>query len=153
MRQLSNPTARVASRAAVLVGLSLWISCGGSAPPDTMVTPGGAAPVDGTASFTVAQADRGRELFVAVCGECHSVGEFRGNTFQFTWRRRTAWDFYRTVSSTMPESAPGSLSDEEYVQIIAFVLGMNGYAPGSRDLAATEVELDQFVMNEGPGGS
>ena len=136
--------------ALVLLGTLAVAGCGSPPPPETAPTP--AVGAETTASFTSAQVERGRELFAAMCGECHSLGEFRGQTFQFTWRRRTAWDFFRAVSTTMPESAPGSLSDEEYVQIVAMVLSMNGFTPGSEDLEATEAALDRFVMDAGPGG-
>ena len=132
------------------------VGCGGySAEPATTPTPEGpappTAPATAVASFTTAQVDAGRERFAAVCGECHTTGEFRGTDFQFTWRRRTAWDFFRTVKSTMPENAPGSLSDAEYVAVVAYVLQLNGFEAGDGELTATEAALDQFLLDSPPG--
>ena len=56
--------------------------------------------------YSVEQAQRGREAFTEVCRECHSSSEFRGRAFEFTWRRRTAWDLYRELRRTMPEDFP-----------------------------------------------
>lgn len=106
-----------------------------------------ADPVASVASFTNGQVERGRSEFGASCGECHSTSEFRGTDFQFKWRRRTAWAFFRTLTDTMPEDAPGSLSDQQYVDVIAYILEMNGFAPGDAELTATEAALDQFVMD------
>lgn len=103
-----------------------------------------------SASFTVQQVERGRDEFRSICGECHSTSDFRGRTFLFEWRRRTAWDFFRNVTQTMPEDAPGSLTDQQYVDIIAYVLRLNGYAAGAVELGATEAALDQFVMDGAP---
>ena len=102
------------------------------------------------ASFTVRQVDRGEYDFSDVCADCHSTSEFRGQNFLYKWRRRTAWDFYRLITTTMPENAPGSLSDEQYVDVIAYVLQMNGFEAGTNELPATKAALDQFVMDGAP---
>ena len=100
--------------------------------------------------FTLEQVDRGQYEFSVVCEECHSTSEFRGQNFEFSWRRRTAWDFYRTVTQTMPENAPGSLMDEQYVDVIAYILEMNGFEPGDAELPATKAAREQFPMDGAP---
>lgn len=138
--------------------LLLTIGCGGySAEPaatPALAAAADAAPATATtgASFTSAQVDAGREQFGAVCGECHTAGEFRGDDFQFTWRRRTAWDFFSTVKATMPENAPGSLGDAAYLAVVAYVLQLNGFEPGDGELTAAEAVLDEFVLDSPPGG-
>ena len=77
--------------------------------------------------FTEEQAERGRSSFRSICSECHYSSEFRGTQFQFEWRRRTVWDFYREISRTMPEDAPGSLDPQQYVDIVSYVLRANGF--------------------------
>jgi len=134
-------------------------ACAGQAGPETGPAPGPPPPaesVGGTpsmASFTAAQVERGRGVFEFVCGECHSLGDFRGSTFLYEWRRRTAWNFFRTVSETMPDDAPGSLTDAEYVDVVSYVLSLNGYAPGERELPPLRDALDTFVMDGASGGS
>jgi len=100
-----------------------------------------------SASFTSEQVQRGRREFGQICGECHSTSEFRGRTFLYEWRRRTAWDLFRELTETMPDDSPGSLTDQQYVDVIAYVLELNGYATGESELPATEAALDQFVMD------
>lgn len=142
---------RLAAFLMVAAGCGGYSAEPGNGPSPTDASAPAAAPATG-ASFTTAQVDAGRQQFGAVCGECHTTGEFRGTDFQFTWRRRTAWDFFRTVRSTMPENAPGSLSDDEYLAVVAYVLQLNGFEPGNSDLTATEAALDQFVLDSPPGG-
>ena len=115
-----------------------------SASPPTTATP--AQPIV-SASFTAKQVERGRGEFRGICADCHSASEFRGNTFLYEWRRRTAWDFFRELTETMPDDAPGSLTDQQYVDVTAYVLQMNGYVAGESELAATEAMLDQFAMD------
>jgi hypothetical protein len=96
--------------------------------------------------FTDDQAERGRASFRAICSECHFSSEFRGTQFQFEWRRRTVWDFYREISRTMPEDAPGSLEPQQYVDIISYVLRANGFSAGDRELTADQAVLDSHSM-------
>ena len=74
-----------------------------------------------------AQAQRGRDAFLASCTACHASSEFTGTPFRNRWRTRRASDLYRLVSSTMPEDAPGSLAPDRYLEIVAYILSMNGF--------------------------
>ena len=107
---------------------TVMLGCAGATPVPVATTPGnvGGEPAAVAISFSAEQAERGQVDFGILCGECHGTSEFRGTNFQFRWRRQSAWDFFRTVSTTMPESAPGSLSDEEYVDVISYILELNG---------------------------
>ena len=140
---------RPAPRPFHLIAALVFAGCAGGGPTvDVDPAPAEADPVaTDVASFTTEQVERGRSEFGAACGECHSTSDFRGTDFQFKWRRRTAWAFFRTLTDTMPEDAPGSLSDQQYVEVIAYILEMNGFAPGDAELTATEAALDQFVMD------
>ena len=132
--------------------LLVSVGCAGSPAPET-ATPDAAteASVAQTGSFTDEQVAFGRETFDLLCDNCHSTTEFRGQVFQYAWRRQTAWDFYVTVGSTMPDNAPGTLSDRETVSVVAWVLSMNGFEPGASELAPDEESLSAFVMDAGPG--
>jgi len=115
----------------------LAAACTASGTPRARAAP--AVQVSG--AFTAAQAQRGGQTFARVCLDCHALGDFRGEDFAFTWRQRTAWDFYRVISETMPEDNPGNLSDAAYVDIVAYVLSMNGYRAGPAELPASRAAL------------
>lgn len=99
-----------------------------------------------TASFTAEQADRGRSLFRAQCTECHYSSEFADSQFQFKWSRRTAGNLYQLIQTSMPETAPGSLSAEETVALVSYILSMNGFEAGSTELSTDRAVLDAIEL-------
>lgn len=110
-----------------------------AAPPQAAVPPEAAAEPPETPPvgiFTEAQADRGGITFDEVCAECHTTSEFRGRTFQSNWGRRTVYSLFRTVRSTMPDDNPGGLAEQVYLDVVAYILSMNGHDTGTSELAA-----------------
>jgi mono/diheme cytochrome c family protein len=105
--------------------------------------------------FSEEQRDAGQELFAANCARCHGaeLGGGMGpplNDLPSTWGGSTLGSLYRFVSSNMPMDAPGSLSDEEYAAVIAFVLSQNGFPHGEEPLPADGEALNHFVLDEPP---
>ena len=96
--------------------------------------------------YTESQAARGQEMFRSVCSECHDTNDFRGEDFEWEWRRQTAWDLYETMAETMPEDAPGSLSPQSYAAILAYILSINAYPAGSVDLAPDQGSMDAVPL-------
>lgn len=154
MRTLGN-------RSSVLSSLLVLTGCasGASAPVTTEPAAEAAAasgpsssaetsapPPARTPIFSQGQADRGRATFRAVCAECHYSSEFRGTHFQFSWRRRTVADFFEQVSSTMPEDAPGGLEPDEYLDVVAYVLELNGFPAGEAELPLDLAVLETHSM-------
>lgn len=148
------------SATAVLALVALW-GCAPGTAEDTRIAPGEGpavaqptaqvASAAGSGMYSVDQAARGRAAFGDTCKECHASSEFRGRAFEFSWRRRTAWDFYREVRRTMPEDFPGGLSPQTYVDIIAYVLEINDYSPGGPELSPSEESLRTVPL--GPGAN
>lgn len=101
----------------------------------------------GDATFTDEQADRGRELFRATCTECHYSSEFSDSQFKFKWSRRSAGNLYELIQSSMPETAPGSLTPEETVDLVTYILRMNGFEPGASELPADPTVLDGISLS------
>ena len=56
-----------------------------------------------------------------------------GEAFSSMWAGRSVRDLYDSAR-TMPPANPGSLSDETYASLVAYVLQMNGYAAGETPL-------------------
>ena len=77
------------------------------------------------------------------------MSEFRGDDFEWTWRRQTAWQLYKSISSTMPESDPGGLEREVYADIVAYLLSVNEYQAGSDELEPTEEALAAIPLGAG----
>jgi len=98
-------------------------------------------------SFTDDQADRGREVFRSQCTECHASSEFSDSQFKFKWSRRHAGSLYQMIQTQMPETAPGSLTDEETVDLVSYILRMNGFEPGGAELSADRAVLDGISLS------
>ena len=96
----------------------------------------GAAP-----QYTAAQAAAGKTAFDADCAVCHgntlrngTMGPpLAGEAFLAVWSGRSVRALYDSAR-TMPPASPGSLSDETYASLVAYILQMNGYAAGETPL-------------------
>jgi hypothetical protein len=56
-----------------------------------------------------------------------------GEAFRTLWAGRSVRTLYDSAK-TMPPANPGSLSDETYASLVAYVLQMNDYAAGDTPL-------------------
>ena len=100
--------------------------------------------------YSEEQAQRGRQVFRDACAECHYSSEMRDDAFQFEWERRTVGDLLEHVTRSMPDDAPGSLPTDQYVDVIAYILQLNGFAAGTADLTADHPGLATSLRAPGP---
>ena len=108
---------------------SLAPSTPASAPP--------AAPLPGIPpAFSVAQATRGEKVYTTVCARCHITDRFSGATFETQWKNRRVYDLLEIISSTMPQDAPGTLTTQQYVDVVAYLLKLNGAQGGGQPLGS-----------------
>ena len=77
------------------------------------------------ATYSPVQAERGEAVFRRSCATCHPAAEFIGQRFVESWNDRRLFDFYALVRSTMPLNDPGSLKDDEYLAVLAYLLRAN----------------------------
>lgn len=104
--------------------------------------------------YTEAQALRGETAYRAHCVECHGedlrgahmTPSMVGIGFAFRWRGRDLYDFYEGMRTTMPQSAPGGLSADVYVDLVAFILARNGYPAGDGELPARADDIRGIVI-------
>jgi mono/diheme cytochrome c family protein len=91
------------------------------------------------ALYTKQQALAGKALFAEQCVSCHgknlqgtAAPGVAGTDFLQTARRNgwTLEDMRSIVFYNMPFNAPGSLSAEQYAQLMAYLLAENCYPPG-----------------------
>jgi mono/diheme cytochrome c family protein len=88
------------------------------------------------ASYSTAQAARGEQVFDQTCAMCHSGEQLIGQTFVDNWNDRRVWDFYNLVHSTMPLDKPGGMKDQEYLDVVAYLLKANHAVAGPDSLQA-----------------
>jgi alcohol dehydrogenase (cytochrome c) len=100
-------------------------------------------------SYTAAQADRGRSVYAEQCASCHGRnlddGAFgpplTGLEFRTKWGQQSAEPLFTYTATRMPPSAPASLGDARYTDLMAFILRENGSPAGSRELLTDSESL------------
>jgi PQQ-dependent dehydrogenase (s-GDH family) len=103
--------------------------------------------------FTAEQAAEGKTSYNSSCAVCHgntmTNGTFgpplAGEYFRKKWFGQTVRTFYEHAR-TMPPSAPGSLRDDTYAGIVAYILEVNGFKPGSVKLLPAGETLDKMTI-------
>jgi mono/diheme cytochrome c family protein len=94
--------------------------------------------------YTTAQATRGGKVFESQCATCHrEVGGvapvLAGDRFTRAFGDATLQTVFTTIKTTMPRTAPGSLSDADYTDIVAHLLRLNSYPDGMSELAVSDL--------------
>jgi mono/diheme cytochrome c family protein len=106
--------------------------------------------------YTAAQAARGQEVYSQQCSRCHredltgAGGVLIGNHFMDQWREDSLNSFYKILRQTMPANAPASLSEKQYLDIVAYVLQMNEFPAGEKELTPDVVARVRIEGKEGP---
>jgi cytochrome c553 len=100
--------------------------------------------------YTEAQAERGRSSYEQACRSCHrddlrgdnTAPSLMGESFLFLWGDMKVGELSARIRKLMPPERPGSLSAENYTDIVAFILQKNGFPAGSTELGADADSLD-----------
>jgi mono/diheme cytochrome c family protein len=106
--------------------------------------------------YTVEQAQRGEEAYRAHCARCHrdDLGGYNGlllgDRFMEKYREASLNLFFEKMRSTMPRTAPGSLDPDTYVDITSYILKVNAFPTGTRDLALAEIPGVRLIGKDGP---
>src|SRR5687768_995322 len=98
-------------------------------------------------AFTAEQAEAGRAVFTQSCAACHGAdlrtlptAPLQGNEFIAKWRTRSTNDLLAQLRTTMPPESPGSLGEDGYLAVMAYILQRNGNAPSEQRLLAASGE-------------
>ena len=104
--------------------------------------------------FTAAQAKRGDDAYQASCSGCHGSNlratdaeavDLTGPAFRAKWGGKTLEERFETIRDTMPLGNGNSLGDKTYMDILAFILQVNGFPPGNQELVPDTAKLIVFV--------
>jgi S-disulfanyl-L-cysteine oxidoreductase SoxD len=103
-----------------------------------------AAPAKTTLSgvYTREEADAGKELYAPLCSSCHlAMNQHSTPEFRKKWTGKSLSDLYTIMRSTMPKNDPGSLADEDYAVVLAYMLQLNKMPAGKTYLSTDTLEL------------
>jgi alcohol dehydrogenase (cytochrome c) len=111
-------------------------------------------------SFTAAQAEAGKSAYAQSCDSCHGTnlddGPFapplKGVEFRQVWFGQPADPLFEYISEKMPPAGPGSLGDDQYLQILAYMLQQNGLIPGATPLPSDPAALKTMLLPGFTGG-
>src|SRR5882762_627689 len=100
-----------------------------------------------TGPFIAEQAKAGRATYEATCALCHLAdlkGTFEapplaGANFMNMWRSRTTKELFDRIHNSMPVNNPGSLSEQDAVNLVAYILQANGATAGTQALTPETV--------------
>ncbi len=90
------------------------------------------------------QADAGASAYTTHCATCHG-GDLQGSAlgpmlsgggFLGSWGRRSPGDFYNDIRANMPPGGNQALSEDDYVNIVAHVMRVNGVPDSNPVLVA-----------------
>jgi alcohol dehydrogenase (cytochrome c) len=105
--------------------------------------------------FTAEQAKNGERVFQSRCAACHGsdlhatdseVPDLTDDGFKYGWVGKTVANRFRNIRIAMPAGAPGSLDDQTYIDIVAYILQFNGMPPGSQKLMPDLDALEKIVI-------
>jgi PQQ-dependent dehydrogenase (methanol/ethanol family) len=92
-------------------------------------------------AYSTEQAARGKAVYDRSCASCHAPDlsgargpQLAGSRFVSAWAGRTARELFEVSQQTMPQGDANSLSESQYLDIVAYVLQANGLPAGSQPL-------------------
>lgn len=101
----------------------------------------GAAAATPPALYTAAQATAGATVFAQNCAMCHGADlqggagpTLVGQSFASASNNYTIGAIFSEIAEQMPAGQPGSLSQDQYTDALAYILSKNGYPAGSTAL-------------------
>jgi len=132
---------------AVVLGLSASVMVLKAQPPTKTVWSG---------VFSADQAATGKTLFDSKCAICHGAdlngGEMSpplaGGAFVANWSGQTLGDLFTRIHTTMPANDPGSLSNAETAQVLAYILSFNQFPAGAAPLPSDDASLGQIGITD-----
>ena len=89
--------------------------------------------------YSKAQAEDGAELYATYCAHCHLPGFYVN--LETTWEGMSVLDFYYKISGSMPADMPRTLTQSQYLKIVAWILAVNGFPSGNKPMPVSYTHL------------
>lgn len=146
-------TPKRASLVAGAIFIMTLTACNSSSSTSSTSSQAPGASASGNGYFTADQASSGATVFSASCATCHgtqlqgqSAPSLTGARFAKSLQGYgNASSLYDFISKQMPANAPASLSQQQYLDVTAYILQQNGFPSGSHPLDATTLASVSFA--------
>jgi alcohol dehydrogenase (cytochrome c) len=93
--------------------------------------------------FTQAQVDAGKQVYDMSCKGCHNARFYR-DTLR-NWDGQPVMFLWETILGTMPGDNPGSLFEEEYTDVLAYIFSEQDFPTGDTALDPNN-GMDQITI-------
>lgn len=99
--------------------------------------------------YTFEQAERGVALYKQKCASCHAPNRFTDDQLFLTpYAGKPLWEMFEVISDSMPEDDPGGMKLEEYADVIAYLLRLNGFPTGQTELPTSKEALSTILFEK-----
>jgi alcohol dehydrogenase (cytochrome c) len=113
----------------------------------------------GSGWYNASQATAGARDYGATCASCHGQKleggagpTLKGSAFLSKWQGKSLADLWEVVHAQMPLGAPGSLTEEQSLGVLSYILQANGYAAGDTPLKVSALDKG-ITAPEGEGAA
>ena len=94
--------------------------------------------------FTLAQAERGEDLYRAKCSECHDSSDWTDPVFKARWEDQSVFRLWYYINDRMPYEEPFTLTRQEVTDALTYILSLNGLPAGNEELATDDDSIDDY---------
>ena len=115
--------------------------------------------------YTAAQAARGQSVYNtsgavprSACSDCHSEDltgargpALAGAPFMDSWSEDNLSSLFTMIKTDMPRNDRGTLSDTQYLDIVAYIFQVNGFPAGTEELPL-DTDAQKSLQIEGKDG-
>jgi len=110
--------------------------------------------------YTEEQSKRGERVYADSCTSCHAaelaggqvVPALVGDDFLNKWTGAMVGDLFEQIRMTMPQDAPGSLTADQYADVLAYILNKNKFPAGQKELKADSEAIKAIrIESKKPG--
>ncbi|MEX2471090.1 MAG: cytochrome c [Gemmatimonadota bacterium] len=94
--------------------------------------------------YTVAQAERGEEVFQELCAECHDTEDWTEPAFQGRWADQSTFQLWYYINDRMPYDNPWSLSRQQVTDVMTYIMQLNDLPTGADELGTSDDDIDRY---------
>jgi len=113
-----------------------------------------------TGVYSSEQAEQGKKLFEANCSACHRSDlsgdrgpALTGDRFFTSWQAGSVNRLFSKIKETMPPNrGTASLSEDNFLAIVAYLLESNTFPPSKDDTLLTTEVIDDIIIAKRGGG-